>query len=59
MLKTGTLADRLAAIIVRVQESPLHRLSYMATLMAMAQKKGKRESLLAVGAYALPSESHA
>jgi ribosome biogenesis protein MAK21 len=49
MLSSGTLGDRVAALTLLVQESPLHTLSSLDSLLAMASKKGKRESILAAG----------
>lgn len=34
-----------------VQESPIHTLASLDSLLAMASKKGKRESILATGEY--------
>ena len=34
-----------------VQESPVHTLGSLDTLLSMASKKGKRESVLAVGEF--------
>lgn len=48
ILKDGTLGDRLAAWMLRVQESPLHRLRALDTLLGLSAKKSKREALLAV-----------
>lgn len=44
----GTMGDRLAAMMLRVQESPIHRLKELQQLLGIAQKKSKRESLLAI-----------
>eukprot|EP00118_Oscarella_pearsei_P007800 m.39090 g.39090 ORF g.39090 m.39090 type:complete len:956 (+) comp32671_c0_seq4:18-2885(+) len=48
VLTSGTLSDRLAAITLQIQESPVHQLNNLDTLVHMTKKKGKRESLLAL-----------
>ena len=48
VLKNGTLTDKVAALTLLVQENPLCRLSPLESLVAMTQKKGKRESMSAV-----------
>ena len=45
----GTLADRVAALSVSVLDSPIHNLENLYKLMAMLDKKGKREALTALG----------
>ncbi|KAL8624396.1 hypothetical protein ACOMHN_012796 [Nucella lapillus] len=47
VLSSGTLSDKMAALMVLVQESPLHNLNALDMLIAMANKKGKREAMLA------------
>ena len=49
VLSSGTLSDKVAALTLLIQESPLHTLTYLDSLLAMAAKKGKRESILAIG----------
>ena len=51
VLSSGTLSDRVAALTILIQESPVHTLRPLSTLLAMASKKGKRESILATGDY--------
>ncbi|TDH66527.1 hypothetical protein CCR75_005790 [Bremia lactucae] len=48
MMKSGTLADRVAALTLTTQASPLHSLLRLGQLIAMASKKSRRESLMAV-----------
>eukprot|EP01135_Chromosphaera_perkinsii_P007650 Nk52_evm106s914 gene=Nk52_evmTU106s914 len=48
VMKTGTLNDKLAAMTLLVQESPLHRGNTLATILNMCKKKSKRESLMAI-----------
>lgn len=43
-----TLGDRLAAWTLRVQESPIHRLKALDTVLGMMNKRSKREALLAM-----------
>ena len=49
VLSSGTLADKMAALTVLVQESPLHSLQHLDSLITMAKKKGKRECIMATG----------
>lgn len=49
VLSAGTLGDKVAALTLLVQESPVHTLVSLDSLLAMASKKGKRESILATG----------
>ena len=49
VLSSGTLGDKVAALTLLVQESPVHTLSSLDTLLTMAAKKGKREGILAAG----------
>ena len=49
VLASGTLSDKMAALTLLVQESPLHSMSSLESLISMAAKKGKRESMMAVG----------
>ncbi|XP_052271402.1 CCAAT/enhancer-binding protein zeta-like [Dreissena polymorpha] len=48
VLTSGTLADKVAALTVLLQESPLHNVTYIDTLLNMARKKNRRENLQAV-----------
>ncbi|DAZ94962.1 TPA: hypothetical protein N0F65_000057 [Lagenidium giganteum] len=48
MMKSGTLADRVAALTLTVQGSPLHTLSRLNQLITMASKKARRESMMAI-----------
>ena len=49
VLSSGTLSDRVAALTLLIQESPVHTLGPLSSLLAMASKKGKRENILATG----------
>ncbi|KAJ2708337.1 RNA-binding ribosome biosynthesis protein mak21, partial [Coemansia spiralis] len=49
ILSSGTLTDRVSALTLIVQESPVHNLRSLRQLMQMVQKKNRREALLAVG----------
>jgi ribosome biogenesis protein MAK21 len=42
VLRTGTLSDRVAALTLRCQESPVHRLSALQSLLEMCAKKERR-----------------
>ena len=48
VLRSGTMADKVAAMTILVQESPVHRLSTLDSLMALALKKERRTSRMAV-----------
>ncbi|XP_035827033.1 CCAAT/enhancer-binding protein zeta isoform X2 [Aplysia californica] len=48
VLSSGTLTDKMAALTLLVQESPLHNLGSVDTLGTMSGKKGRRESMMAV-----------
>ncbi|GFO27381.1 CCAAT/enhancer-binding protein zeta-like, partial [Plakobranchus ocellatus] len=48
VLASGTLSDKMAALTLLVQESPLHNMSSLDSLISMAGKKGKREAMMAV-----------
>jgi len=48
MMKSGTLSDRVAALTLTSQGSPLHSLLKIGQLITMASKKARRESLMAV-----------
>jgi ribosome biogenesis protein MAK21 len=50
VLSSGTLTDKVAAMTLMVQESPLHRLDTLDSLMSMARKKGRREATMAMDA---------
>ena len=49
VLTSGTVTDKVAALTLQVQESPIHSLSSLDMLLSMVKKKGKREALLALG----------
>ncbi|KAJ2501281.1 RNA-binding ribosome biosynthesis protein mak21 [Coemansia sp. RSA 1972] len=48
ILSSGTLSDRVSALTLIVQESPVHNMKALGQLMQMVQKKNRREALLAV-----------
>ncbi|XP_061172895.1 CCAAT/enhancer-binding protein zeta-like [Saccostrea echinata] len=47
VLTTGTLTDKVAALTLLVQESPVHNLQNLEGLVNMCRKKNKRESMIA------------
>eukprot|EP00105_Crassostrea_gigas_P005739 XP_011419440.1 PREDICTED: CCAAT/enhancer-binding protein zeta [Crassostrea gigas] len=47
VLTTGTLTDKVAALTLLVQESPIHNLQNLESLLNMCRKKSKRESMIA------------
>ena len=50
ILTSGTLSDRLSALTLMAQSSPLHNTRALETLRGMSQKKGREESLKALRA---------
>ena len=48
-MSSGTLSDKIASLTMLIQESPVHSLSALNGLLAMASKKGKRECIQATG----------
>ncbi|XP_059177905.1 CCAAT/enhancer-binding protein zeta-like [Physella acuta] len=48
VLASGTLSDKMAALTLLIQESPVHNMSSIDSLIAMAGKKGRREAMMAV-----------
>lgn len=50
VLSSGTLSDRLSALTLMVQASPLHNMRALESLKGMAGKKGREESLKALRA---------
>jgi hypothetical protein len=49
MMKTGTLPDRMAAFIVRIQDSPVHNLHYLQQLISMVKVQGKQQCMMTAG----------
>ncbi len=49
VLSSGTASDKLAALTLMIQESPIHTVSCLDTLIGMVKKKGRREALMAIG----------
>ena len=50
ILTSGTLSDRLSALTLMAQASPLHNQRALESLRTMASKKGREESLKALRA---------
>jgi ribosome biogenesis protein MAK21 len=50
MIKAGTLSDKIAAMALRVQESPLHQLDTLDALIHLASKSEQRTANLALEA---------
>ncbi|OZJ05634.1 hypothetical protein BZG36_01521 [Bifiguratus adelaidae] len=48
MLKSGTLSDRISALTLLVQESPIHGVRTLDTLLGMCRKKSRKEAMLAM-----------
>ncbi|VDI28213.1 ribosome biogenesis protein MAK21 [Mytilus galloprovincialis] len=47
VLSSGTLGDKIAALTLLVQESPIQNLTSLESLINMTKKKGKRECMMA------------
>ncbi|BFZ11566.1 hypothetical protein BsWGS_14605 [Bradybaena similaris] len=48
VLSSGTLSDKMAALTLLIQESPMHNLASVDSLISMSKKKGRREAMMAV-----------
>ena len=48
MLNSGTLTDKVAAMASLIQNDPVHNVDLLEEMLAMANKKGKREAQLAI-----------
>ncbi|KAF7724874.1 hypothetical protein EC973_000587 [Apophysomyces ossiformis] len=48
ILTSGTLNDKISALTLLVQESPLHAIKTLDTLMSMTKKKGRKEAVMAI-----------
>ncbi|KAF9583566.1 hypothetical protein BGW38_009169 [Lunasporangiospora selenospora] len=48
IMASGTLNDRVSALTLLIQESPLHTTKSLDKLMAMAEKKGRSEALKSI-----------
>lgn len=49
ILRSGTVTDKVSALALLVQESPLYSLNLLSSsLIAMANKKSRREAILAI-----------
>ena len=47
-LLSGTTNDRLASLVLLVQESPVHAMSHLDSLISMARRKGDRTGCINV-----------
>ena len=48
MLNSGTLTDKLGAMVTLIQNDPVHNMDLIESLLTMANKKGKREAQLSI-----------
>ena len=48
MLNSGTLTDKLGAMVTLIQNDPVHNMDLVESLLTMANKKGKREAQLSI-----------
>ncbi|XP_044146073.1 CCAAT/enhancer-binding protein zeta [Bufo gargarizans] len=52
VVSTGTLADRMAAMIVLIQDAPVHTLQFVENLVSLIRKKGsKRQNIMALDTF--------
>lgn len=50
IMRSGTLNDRVSALTLVIQESPIHATKSMDALISMCKKKGRNEAVSSVGA---------
>ncbi|KAL2354035.1 CCAAT/enhancer-binding protein zeta [Cryomyces antarcticus] len=50
IMASGTLEDKVSALTLRVQESPLHAMKVFDNLLGLAKKRSRNQALMAVGA---------
>ena len=50
VLRSGTVGDKVAAWTVLIQQSFVHQMVHLESLLMMASKKGRRESIMAIDA---------
>lgn len=50
IMSSGTLEDRVSALTLLVQESPLHTMKAFENLLALAKKNSRNQALMALGA---------
>lgn len=55
VLVSGTAADKMAALVIRIQDSPVHNLSSLDNLISMLKMKERRKSLKILGWFYLCS----
>ena len=48
VMSSGTLNDKMASMMLMIQQSPVHRLQVLDILLKMASKRGKREHSMAL-----------
>ena len=48
VVASGVLSDKIAALTLQTQKSPLHNMHSLDTVLNMVRKKGRREALLAL-----------
>lgn len=49
-MSSGTLSDRISALTLSVQESPLHNIKALETLIALARKRSRNQAVEVLGA---------
>lgn len=53
VLKSGTVADKMAAFVVLVQDSPVQNYDRIVKMIGMALAKSRRAALMAIGELSL------
>ncbi|RKP26604.1 CBF/Mak21 family-domain-containing protein [Syncephalis pseudoplumigaleata] len=48
LLKSGTLTDKVSALTLLIQESPVHAVKTFASLLAMCRKKSRKEAVMTI-----------
>lgn len=51
MMKVGTLPDKMAAYVVKIQDSPVHNIYHLQNLISMVKVQSKQQCLMAAGEY--------
>jgi ribosome biogenesis protein MAK21 len=48
LLKSGTLTDKVSALTLLIQESPVHAVKTFNSLLAMCRKKSRKEAVMTI-----------
>lgn len=50
-MRVGTLPDRMAAFVVKIQDSPIHNLQHLQTLLSMVKVQSKQQCIMSAGEF--------